>query len=167
MCVDYRRLSDQTKTVAYPTSRIDECLDHMRETTVYTKMDLRSGFHQSLVFPEHRKRTAFQARWGTFQYCVMPFDLCNAPATFQRTMNSLLQEFHGFCEVYLDDIVVHSRTMEEHARHLALVLANLEKEIVFAKLSKCCFAAPTIEFCGFLVSAHGVATQPDKIALIT
>ena len=76
-------------------------------------------------------------------------------------MNFLLQEFRGFCEVYIDDIVVHSRTLEDHARHLALVLAKLEHEKFFAKLSKCLFAAPTIEFCGFLVSAHGVATQPD------
>ena len=133
----------------------------MRESTIFTKMDLRSGFYQILVYPEHRERTAFQTRWGTFQYCVMPFGLCNAPATFQRTMNSLLQEFHGFCEVYIDDIVVHSRTLEDHARDLALALAKLEHETFFAKFLKCLFAAPTIEFCGCLVSAHGVATQPD------
>ena len=73
----------------------------MREATVLTKMDLRSGFHQILVFPEHKERTTFQARWGTFQYCVMPFGLCNAPATFQRTMNALLQEFHAY-HIFLD-----------------------------------------------------------------
>ena len=82
-------------------------------------------------------------------------------------MNSLLQECHGFCEVYVDDIVVHSRTLEDHARHMALVLAKLEHEKFFSKLSKCLFAVSTIEFCGFLVSAHGGATHPDKVALIT
>ena len=117
--MDYRRLKDMTQKVVYPMPRIDECIDHMREATVFTKMDLRSGFHQILVFPEHKERTAFQTRWGTFQYCVMPFGLCNAPATFQRTMNALLQEFHAFCEVYVDDIVVYSKSLEDHARHLA------------------------------------------------
>ena len=146
MCVDYRWLSDLTKKVAYPVHRIDECVDHMRESTVFTKTDLRSGFRLILVFHEHLERTAFQTRWGSFQYCVMPFGLCNAPATFQRTLNSLLQEFHGFCEVYIDYIMVHSKTMEDHARHLALVLAKLEKGFFFAKLSKCLFAAPQIEF---------------------
>ena len=101
--------------------RIDECIDHMREAVVFTKMDLRSGFHQILVAPEHRERTVFQTRWGTFQFCVMPFGLCNAPATFQRTMNSVLQEFHEFCEVYIDDIVVYSTSVEEHERYLELI----------------------------------------------
>ena len=96
----------------------------------------------------------------------MPFGLCNAPATFQRTMNALLQEFHAFCEVYVDDIVVYSKTLTEHAKHPALVLGKLQAEKFYAKLSKCLFAAPCIHFCGFQVSAHVVATQPDKIALI-
>ena len=126
-------------------------------------MDLRSGFHQILIFPEHRERTAFQTRWGTFQYRVMPFGLCNAPATFQRTMNFLLQEFHQFCEVYVDDIVVFSKNIADHVRHLRLVLARLQREKFYAKLSKCLFAVPCIDFCGFQVSAAGIATQPDKI----
>ena len=82
MCVDYRRLNDLTQKVVCPMPRIDECIDHVLEATVFTKMDLRSGFHQILVFPEHKERTAFQTRRGTFQHCVMPFGLCNAPATF-------------------------------------------------------------------------------------
>ena len=146
-----------------PHARIDECLDRMRESTVFTKMDLRSGFHQILVFPEHRERASFQTWWGSFQYRVMPFGLCNAPETFQRTMNSLLQELHGFCEVYIDDIVVHSETLEDHARHLALVLAKLQKEIFFSKLSKCLFAAPTIEFCGFW--SVSMWKRPSRIKL--
>ena len=128
MCVDYRRLNGLTQKVVYPMPRIDECINHMREATVFTKMDLRSGFHQILVFPEHKEQTAFQTRWGTFQYCVMPFGLCNAPATFQRTMNALLQEFHAFCEVYVNDIVVYSKILAEHAKHLALVLGKLQAE---------------------------------------
>ena len=126
MCVDYRRMNDLTKKVVYPIPRIDECIDHMREATAFTKMDLWSGFHQIMVFPEHKERTAFQTRWGMFQYCVMPFGLCNAPATLQRTMNALLQEFHALCEVNVDDIVVFSKTLAEHAKHLALVLWKLQ-----------------------------------------
>ena len=120
--VDYRWLDDLTQNVVYPVPRIDECIGHMREATVFTKMDLRSGFHQILVFPQNKERTAFQTRWGTFQCCVMPFGLCNAPATIQRTMNALLQEFYAFCEMYVDDIVVYSKTLADHAKHLALVL---------------------------------------------
>ena len=118
------------------------------------------------MFPDHNERTAFQTRWGTFQYCVMPFGLCTAPETFQCTRNALLQEFHAFCEVYVDDIVVYSKTLAEHAKHLALVLGKLQAEKFYAKLSKCLFAAPCIDFCGFQVGAHVVATQPDKIAII-
>ena len=132
--MDYRRLNDLPQKVMYPMQRIDECIDHMREATVFTKMDLRSGFHQILVIPEHKERTAFQTRWGTFQYCVMPFGLCYAPATLQRTMNALLQEFHAFCEAYVDDIVVYSKTLEEHAKHLELVLGKLQAENFYAKL---------------------------------
>ena len=160
MCVDYRRLNDITQKVVYLMPRIDECLDHMREASVFTKMDLRSGFHQILIFPEHREMTAFQTRWGMFQYTVMPIGLCNAPATFQRTMNSILQEFHQFCEVYIDDIVIYPGRLRSMP-HLRLVLSRLEQEMFYAKPSKCQFAVPCIDFCGFQVSAAGIATQPD------
>ena len=166
MCVDYRWKNEITQNVVYPMPRIDECLDPMREARIFTKMDLRSGFHLILIFTEHRGRTAFQTRWGTFQYTVIPFGLCNAPATFQRTMNSLFHEFHQFCEVYIDDIVIFSKTVAEHASDLRLVRARLEREKFHAKPSKCLFAVPCIDFCGFQVSAAGIATQPDKIALI-
>ena len=151
----------------YPIPRIDECLDSMIGSRVFTKMDLRSGFHQIQVVPEHRERTAFQTRYGSFQFRVMPFGLCNAPATFQRTMNLLLQEFAFFCTIYIDDIVVHSATEADHERHLALVLNKLRAEKFFAKRSKCLFAMPRIDFCGFVVSAAGIEKQPKKIEAIT
>ena len=97
----------------------------------------------------------------------MPFGLCIAPATFQRTINFLCQEFHQLCEVYIDDIVIVSKTLAEHAVHLRLVLARLAREKFYTKPSKCLLAVPQIDFCGFHVSANGISTQPDKIALIT
>ena len=139
----------------------------MAGSRVFTKMDLRSGFHQIQVVPEHRERTAFQTRYGSFQFRVMPFGICNAPATFQSTMNLLLQEYHEFCTVYIDDIVVHSRTEVDHERHLRLVLSKLRAEKFFAKRSKCLFALPRIDFCGFVVSAQGIEKQPEKIESIT
>ena len=86
LCIDYRRLNELTIKVAYPMPKIDECIDRMAGSRVFTKMDLRSGFHQIQVVPEHRDRTAFQTRYGSFQFRVMPFGLCNAPATFLRTI---------------------------------------------------------------------------------
>ena len=97
----------------------------------------------------------------------MQFGLCNAPATFQRTMNLILDEYTALCQVYIDDIVVHSKTQADHEQHLRQVLTKLREEKFYAKKSKCLFAVPRIDFCGFTVSAHGVETQPDKIETIT
>ena len=97
----------------------------------------------------------------------MPFGLCNAPTTFQRTMNLLLQEYHQFCTDYIDDIVVHSRSGSDHEQHLRLVLSKLRAEKFFTKRSKCLFAMPRIDFCGFVVSAQGNEKQPEKIESIT
>ena len=158
MCIDYRRFNDLTLKVVYRMPRIDECIDRMAGSSVFTKMDLRSGFHQILVVPEHRERTAFQTRYGSYQFRVMPFGLCNAPATFQRTMNLILDEYSSFCQVYIDDIVVHSKTQADHERHLSQVLTKLREEKFNAKKSKCLFAVPRIDFYGVTVSAQGVET---------
>ena len=96
LCVDYRRLNAQTKKDAYPLPRIDEAIDAMRGSNIFTKIDLRSGFHQIRIHEPHKPRTTFQTVFGSYQWRVMPFGLCNAPATFQRTMQLMLDDLRGF-----------------------------------------------------------------------
>ena len=145
----------------YPLPRIDELLDNMRGASVFSKMDLQQGYHQIRVLAEHVPRTAFQTKYGSYQFLVLPFGLCNAPATFQRTMNDLLAIYRSFAEVYIDDIVIHSDTIAEHAEHLEKVLTLLRKEKLYAKRSKCSFARDFIEFCGFNVSKRNLDTARE------
>ena len=140
MCIDYRALNNITQKDKYPLPRIDEMLDNMAGAEFFTKLDLQQGYHQIRVKAEHIPRTAFQTRYGSFQFRVMPFGLCNAPATFQRTMNNLLADCRGFAAVYIDDIVIFSRTFEEHCQHIRAVLQRLRAEKLYAKRKKCSFA---------------------------
>ena len=104
--IDYRALNKITLKYKYPIPRIDELLDNMAGAQYFTKLDLQQGYHQIRVKPEHVQRTAFQTKFGSFQFRVMPFGLTNAPATFQRTMNNLLADCRAFANVYIDDIVI-------------------------------------------------------------
>ena len=166
MCIDYRGLNAQTIKDKYPLPRIDEILDNLQGGSFFTKLDLAQGYHQLRMHPEHVGRTAFQTQFGSYQFRVMPFGLCNAPATFQRTLNDLLAPFRGICAVYIDDIIIFSRTLAEHCQHLELVLSALRKEQLYAKRKKCFFAQRTLEFCGFIVGGNGIKTHPDKIAAV-
>lgn len=166
MCVDYRGLNNITVKDKYPLPRIDEILDNMSGCSVFSKMDLHQGYHQIRVFPEHVERTAFQTKYGSFQFRVLPFGLCNAPATFQRTMDGMMRKHRAYADVYLDDIIIHSRSFEEHLTHIREVLADLRKEKLYAKLKKCEFAKEQVDFCGFVVSEKGIATQESKVQAI-
>ena len=110
LCVDYRPLNAITVADVYPLPRIDEMIDNAGKAKWFTKMDLHSGFHQIRLHPSHIERTAFKTKYGTYQYRVMPFGLCNAPATFQRTMDFVLQYLKDFAGAYVDDILVHTDT---------------------------------------------------------
>ena len=166
LCIDYRALNKITQKDKYPLPRIDELLDNMSGCEFFTKMDLQQGYHQIRIKPEHVPRTAFQTKFGSYQFRVMPFGLCNAPSTFQRTMNNVLTECRQFADVYIDDIVIHSHTLTEHLTHLRQVLDILRREKLYAKMKKCSFAHREIEFCGFLVNGDGIRTHPDKIMAI-
>ena len=113
------------------------------------------------MHPDHAKRTAFQTKFGSYHFTVMPFGLANAPATFQRTMDSLLQDHQEFCRAYLDDIVIWSSTLEEHVQHVTTILQKLADENFYAKLSKCTFAQTEIEYCGFIVG-RGVFVHSQR-----
>ena len=164
MCVDYRALNDQTVKDRYPLPRIDEMLDSLRGATVFSKLDLSQGYHQVRLDPPDVHKTAFSTKFGHYEFLVMPFGLCNAPATFQRMMNIALRPFIGkFCCVYLDDILIYSSDEAQHAEHLHAVLGALSNARLYAKLEKCEFGLKWVKFLGHVVSENGIAMDPDKV----
>ena len=126
-------------------------------------MDLRSGFYQIRVDPEDVHKTAFQTEWGSLQWLVMPFGLTNAPSTFQRNMDMIFDDMRHFTEVYMDDVVVHSKSWAKHLENVKAVLQRLRDSKFFVKRSKCEFATEEIDFVGFRVSASGVRTHLVKL----
>ena len=140
MCVDYRALNAQTVKNIYPLPRTDELLDQLHGATIFSKIDLQSGYHQVRVADEDVSKTAFRTRYGHFEFKVLPFGLTNAPATFMSFMHDVLRPYLDvFVVVFLDDILVYSKTEAEHLVHLDLVLEKLREHHLFAKLSKCAF----------------------------
>ena len=167
MCIDYRALNKLTVKNKYPLPRIDECLDRLAGAKVFSKLDLRAGYHQILVAPEDVPKTAFRTRYGSFEFRVLPFGLTNAPATFQALMNTVFSDLLDTCVVvYLDDILVYSSSEEEHEQHLEAVLARLRKHQLFAKQSKCVFFTDSVDFLGHTVSAKGVEVDEQKLDIV-
>jgi hypothetical protein len=163
--VDYRKLNDLTIKNRFPMPIIEEILDELAGAQFFTKLDMRSGYHQVRMLPEDEYKTAFKTHHGHYQFKVMPFGLTNAPATFQCIMNQVLQPFlRKFVMVFLDDILIYNKTIEEHRQHLQLVLQALHDNQLYLKHSKCSFAQHQLEYLGHIISANGVATDPQKTA---
>jgi hypothetical protein len=164
-CVDYRKLNAITIKNRYPMPVIDEILDELANTQYFTKLDMRSGYHQVRMYPPDEHKTTFKTHHGHYQFRVMPFGLTNAPATFQCIMNEILEPFlKKFVLVFLDDILVYSPTLEKHIDYLRLVLEKLREHKLYMKLSKCSFAQTSLEYLGHIISQEGVATYPSKTA---
>jgi len=164
LVVDYRPLNAVTIKNRYPLPRINDLFDQLTGATVFSKMDLRSGYHQIKIRSEDIPKTAFTTRYGLYEYTVMSFGLTNAPAVFMRLMNSVFMEYlDKFVVVYIDDILIYSKTEEEHAEHLRLVLLKLREHCLYAKFSKCEFWLKELIFLGHVVSEEGVAVIPDKV----
>jgi hypothetical protein len=164
MCVDYRPLNEVTIKNKYPLPRIDILFDQQTRARVFSKIDLRSGYHQIRIRPEDIPKTTFTTRYGLFEYLVMSFGLTNAPAHFTYLMNSVfMPELDKFVVVFIDDILIYSKNEEEHAQHLRIVLTRLREHQLYAKFSKCAFWLEEIQFLGHVLSARGVAVDPRKV----
>ncbi|GBO02543.1 Retrovirus-related Pol polyprotein from transposon 297 [Araneus ventricosus] len=166
-CVDYRKLKEITKKDSYPLPRIDDTLDALNGSQWFTTLDLKSGYWQIEIRPENREKTAFTTGQGLWQFKVMPFGLCNAPATFERLMETVLRGLSSeACLVYLDDIIIVGRTFEEHLNNLRKVFQRLQKANLKLNLKKCRFFHKEVTYLGHVISAEGVKTDPEKIKTV-
>jgi hypothetical protein len=164
MCVDYKPLNEVTIKNKYPLPRIAILFDQLTGARVFSKIDLRSGYHQIHIRPEDIPKTAFTTRYGLFEYMVMSFRLTNAPTHFTYLMNSVfMPELDKFMVVFIDDILIYSKNEEEHVRHLQIVLTCLREHQLYAKFSKCAFWLEEIQFLGHVLSAKGIAVDPSKV----
>ncbi|GBG59350.1 hypothetical protein CBR_g38379 [Chara braunii] len=167
MCIDYRGLNVITVKNAEPLPRIDDLLDRLQGCKYYTKIDLKSGYHQIAIRPEDQHKIAFQTRYGLYEFVVMPFGLCNAPGTFQHAMNRIFHDhLDKFVVVYLDDILIFSKSVEEHAQHVETVLSLLRQHKYKVNLEKCEFGRTKILYLGHEVSAEGIRPEDAKVASI-
>ena len=166
-CVDYRRLNRLTKKDVYPLPRIDDSLDQLAGSSYFSIIDLKSGYWQVPMAQEDREKAAFCTPDGLFEFTCMPFGLTGAPATFQRLMDEILaaHKWHE-CMVYLDDILVFGRTIEEHNHRLAKVLSRLREANLSLSLEKCHFGEREVEFLGHVVSANGIAPAPGLVSAV-
>ncbi|GBG76590.1 hypothetical protein CBR_g22469 [Chara braunii] len=167
MCIDYRGLKKITRKSTKPLPRIDDLLDMVHRCTIFCKVDLKSGYHQIEMAEEDVHKTAFKTRYGTYKYLVMPFGLCNAPGTFQTEMHRIFRpHLDKFMVVYLDDILVFSKTTREHAEHLAQVLQSLRDSQYKINREKSSFGVPFVIYLGHVISGDGLAPVAAKVAAI-
>ena len=166
-CIDYRWLNKKTIRNQYPLPLPEELFDRLGGSKVFSKIDLRSGYWQVPLRQEDRKKTAFKTRWGLFEYLVVPFGVTNAPAQFMNLMNDVLAQYlDDFVLVFLDDILVFSNSLEEHAEHLRKVFTELRRHHLFAKASKCEIQTSSVEFLGQWVTPRGMTPTEEKLRAV-
>ncbi|GBG60203.1 hypothetical protein CBR_g3447 [Chara braunii] len=167
MCIDYRGLNRITRKNVYPLPRIDDLLDGAGGCKVFSKIDLKSGYHQIEVDPAEQHKTVFKTRDGLYEFTVMPFGLTNVPATFQSHMDKVLREQIGrFVVVYLDDILIFSKFIEDHLKHLEEVLTILKKTQLHLNLEKSEFGKDSVIYLGHRLSAAGLEPEATKVEVI-
>ena len=167
MCIDYRELNKLTFKNRYPLPRIDDLFDQLQGATCFSKIDLRSGYHQLRVHEDDIPKTAFRTRYGHYEFMVMPFGLTNAPAVFMDLMNRVCKPFlDKFVIVFIDDILIYSKTKTDHEQHLKQILGLLKNEQLYAKFSKCEFWLKEVQFLGHIINAKGIHVDPAKIETV-
>jgi RNase H-like domain found in reverse transcriptase/Reverse transcriptase (RNA-dependent DNA polymerase) len=165
--VDYRALNKVTIKNRYPLPRIEELMDRLAGAKYFSKIDLYSGYHQIRIKESDTPKTAFRTRYGHYEFLVLPFGLTNAPATFMTLMNDIFREYlDQFVVVYLDDILIYSRTREEHLQHVRIVLTTLCKHKLYAKAKKCELVQTKVEYTGHFISGKGISVDPRKVETI-
>ncbi|KAD7477647.1 hypothetical protein E3N88_00783 [Mikania micrantha] len=167
MCIDYRELNKLTIKNRYPLPRIDDLFDQLQGAIYFSKIDLRSGYHQLRIHDDDVSKTAFRTRYGHYEFLVMPFGLTNAPAVFMDLMNRVCRPYlDKFVIVFIDDILIYSRSQQEHGQHLKLILELLVHEKLYAKFSKCEFWLREVQFLGHVVNENGIQVDPSKIEAV-
>ncbi|GJZ44348.1 putative reverse transcriptase domain-containing protein [Tanacetum coccineum] len=168
MCIDYHELNKLTIKNRYPLLRIDDLFDQLQGARYFSKIDLRSGYHQQRVHDDdYISKTVFRRRYGHFEFTVMPFRLTNAPAVFMDLMNRVCKPYlDKFVIMFIDDILIYSKTKEDHENHLRLMLDLLRKEKLYAKFSKCEFWLQEVHFLGHVVNQDGIHVDPSNIEAV-
>ena len=167
LCIDYRNLNTTTIKNIYPLPRIDELFDQLRRARVYSKIDLHTGYHRLMVREENIPKTKFRTRYGHFKFTVMPFGWTNAPTAFMDLMHRVFQPYlDQFVVVFVDDILIYSKSKEEHKGHLKIVFQTLREHQLYAKFSKYEFWLTEVRFLGHVVSASGVIVDPEKVEAV-
>jgi hypothetical protein len=168
MCIDYRSLNEVTIKNKYPLPRIDDLFDQLQGAKYFSKIDLRSGYHQLRIKEADIQKTAFVTRYGRYEFTVMPFGLTNTPAFFMNLMNKVfMEELDKFVIVFIDDILIYSKSREDHEHHLWIVLKRLRAHQLYAKLSKCEFWLEKIAFLGHILTAEGIEVDPSKVEAVS
>ena len=157
MCIDYRLLNSVTIKNKYPLPRIDDLFDQLRGASVFSKIDLRSGYHQLRIREQDVVKMAFRSRYGHYEFLVMPFGLTNVPIAFINLMNRVFKSFlDQSVIVFIDDVLVYSRSEEEHEQHLRAILQTLREHRLFAKFNKCEFWLERVQFLGHVITGEGI-----------
>ncbi|KAH9668328.1 hypothetical protein KPL70_021370 [Citrus sinensis] len=168
MCINYRELNKVTIKNKYLLPRIDDLSNQLQGVAVFSKIDLRSGYHQLRIREEEIPKTAFRTRYGHYEFVVMPFGLTNAPAAFMDLMNKVFKDYlDKFIVVFIDDILVYSRSKEEHVEHLRITLQTLKEKQLYAKLKKCEFWLEKVTFLGHIMSKDGILVNPSKVEAVS
>ncbi|GJT77788.1 putative reverse transcriptase domain-containing protein [Tanacetum coccineum] len=161
MCIDYQELNKLAVKNRYPLPRIDDLFDQLQGSSVYSKIDLRCGYHQLRFREEDIPKTAFRTRYGHYEFQVTPFGLTNASTVFINLMNQVCKPYlDKFVIVFINDILIYSKSEEEHEEHLKLILELLKKEELYAKFSKCEFWLPKVNFLGHMIDSEGIHVDP-------